>query len=95
MPVQEKEFFISYDPNNPQYFGAGRAPSLNRLYYNQIDRTKLYTYKYVEQMKAHYKKKTKTILLNCKLAIKKSQEKIMQQTNQAIIDGNNKIRDCV
>jgi hypothetical protein len=95
MPVHEKEYFVSYDPNNPQYFGAGRAPSLNRLYYNQIDRTKLYTYKYVERMKAHFKKKTKTILLNCKQAIKQSQLKIKQQTNQAIIYGNNKIRDCV
>lgn len=43
----------SNDPHNPHLCGAGRAPSPNRLYYTQPDKSRLYTNRYVRRLKAH------------------------------------------
>jgi hypothetical protein len=70
---------LSADSARPQYVGPGRVPTPNRAFYRQTDDTRLYTTKYVQQLKDQAEHSTRKFFHMADARIRRMTKEVMSK----------------
>ena len=69
-------------------------PDINRLFFRQPERTKLYTKRYIDKLKRDYQKKIDKFILGAAGSLKKQKKAIMKVAHEMVISSHEKVTNA-